>query len=59
MAAHRGHQPLPTAPPPPPRIIVKLLRLLVIHVDYSKHVISGMIQIFLFHSADVENESRS
>lgn len=52
MAAHRGHQ-------PPPRITIKLLRLLVIHVDYSKHVISGMIQIFLFYSADLENASRS
>lgn len=51
MAAQRS----PTAS----HITVKLLRLLVIHVDYPKHVISGIIQIFPFYSADSENESRS
>lgn len=52
MEAHRGHRPHPC-------ITVQLLKLLVIHVDYSKHVISGMIQTFLFYSADLENASRS
>lgn len=37
----------------------KVAQASVIHVDYPKHVISGIIEIFPFYSADSENESRS